>query len=633
MSIVHLENILKQYWNYDSFRENQIEIVKSIDQNKDTLAVLPTGGGKSICFQAPAIAKEGLCLVISPLIALMQDQVQALKKRNIRTEMVVTGMPLRKVDYAYSNCTVGDYKFLYVSPERLQNEIFLSRFREMPISMIAVDEAHCISQWGYDFRPSYLQIAELREIHPNAPIIALTATATPQVQQDIIDKLQLKHVNRFVTSIERDNVSLSTREVNDKLPKTVDILKKIQGQSIVYTMSRKKTKMVSDLLNQQGISSTFYHAGLSKEQREQIQKQWIENKQRVIVATNAFGMGIDKPDVRSVIHFDVPETLEAYYQEAGRAGRDQKNSVAVLLWNEQDVERLEQSKEMRFPEPHILKNIMIGLFNHLKINFGDGPGKPYPFSIYQFAKKYDLSPRLVHFSLESFVKLGWLELSEPYYSPSTIRFLISNEELYRYQVNHPAYEKVIKFMLRNYPGIFDVSTKIREDEIARNCSLDRKKVNNQLLFLHKQRIVNYYPQNELPYISFLQERPKGDFFQMNSDELDFLRIRHKERIDSILAYLQLEENQCKAAFIQTYFGEEPIDRCGICDNCLREKLKQKQKRQLEAQVLTLLMDNERSFETLLQELKTNHAQLKNLLLYLEQEEKIQRNESIWQIKK
>lgn len=633
MSIAHLEKILKQYWNYDSFRENQVEIVKSINQNHDTLAVLPTGGGKSICFQAPAMAKDGLCLVISPLIALMQDQVNALRERRIRTEMVVTGMPLRKVDYAYSNCTVGDYKFLYVSPERLQNEIFLSRLREMPISMIAVDEAHCISQWGYDFRPSYLQIAELREIHPNVPIIALTATATPQVQQDIVEKLQLKNEKRFVASVERDNVSLNTREVADKLPKTIEILQKIQGQSIVYTMSRKKTKMVSDLLKNQGIRSTFYHAGLSKENRAKIQQQWILNQQRVIVATNAFGMGIDKPDVRSVIHFDVPETLEAYYQEAGRAGRDQKNSVAVLLWNEQDVERLENSKEMRFPEPHTLKNIMIGLFNHLKINFGDGPGKPYPFSIYQFAKKYDLSPKLVHYSLESFVKLGWIELSEPYYSPSTIHFLITNEELYRFQVNHSSYEKVVKFILRNYAGVFDVSTKIREDEIAQKVSLSLVEVKKQLSALHKQRIVNYYPQNELPYISFLQERPKGDFFQMNSDELNFLRTRHQERINSILEYLHLQEHQCKAQFIQNYFGEKDVKRCGICDSCLREKLHQKRLHQLETQLLTLLMKKEHSFDDLLKELNTNRSQLEHLLVHLEQEEKIQQNELNWRIKK
>lgn len=632
MSIAHLEKILNQYWNYSSFRENQIEIVQSIDKNEDTLAVLPTGGGKSICFQAPAMAKDGLCLVISPLIALMQDQVNALRERRIRTEMVVTGMPLRKVDYAYSNCTVGDYKFLYVSPERLQNEIFLSRFKEMPISMIAVDEAHCISQWGYDFRPSYLQIAELRDIHPNVPIIALTATATPQVQQDIVEKLQLKNENRFIASVERTNVSLNTREVTDKLPKTVEILRKIQGQSIVYTMSRKKTKMVSDLLKQQGISSTFYHAGLSKETRAEVQKQWIENRQRVIVATNAFGMGIDKPDVRSVLHFDVPETLEAYYQEAGRAGRDQQNSIAALLWNTQDIQRLEESKEMRFPEPHTLKNIMIGLFNHLKINFGDGPGKPYPFSIYQFAKKYDLSPKLVHYSLESFVKLGWIELSEPYYSPTTIHFLITNEELYRFQVNHQSYEKVVKFILRNYPGVFDVSTKIREEEIAKKIALPTHDVKKQLSALHKQRIINYYPQNELPYISFLQERPKGDFFQMNSDELDFLRTRHQERINSILNYINLDKNDCKAQFIQSYFGEDNAKQCGICDSCLRKKLQQKQLKHLEIQLLTLLKENERSFDFLLKELNANRSQLKNLLLHLEQEEKIQRNKLNWQIK-
>lgn len=622
------QEILQTYWGYPSFRSLQEEIVSSIGSGKDTLAILPTGGGKSICFQVPALAQDGLCLVISPLVALMQDQVEQLRMRRIRTEMVVSGMSLRKIDYAYNNCSVGNYKFLYVSPERLQNEDFLGRVKEMPISMIAIDEAHCISQWGYDFRPSYLEIKQLREIH-DVPMIALTATATPEVQKDIIEKLELRDPNCFVGSLARSNLSFQVREVPDKLPKVREILKYIHGQLIIYTMSRRKTKMIADYLKEQRISSTYYHAGLTKEQRNKRQKLWIEGKVRVMVATNAFGMGIDKGDVRSVIHFELPESMEAYYQEAGRAGRDNKNAVAVLLWNNKDKERLQYSKENQFPEIKVLKSILIGLWSYFQISFGKGPGKPHPFSIFQFAKRYNLEIKLVYQALQALSREGLIALTEPFYSPSTIQFLITNEELYRYQVKHEAYEPVIKFILRNYPGVFDQPTKISEQQIATHTSNELEVVKKQLKYLHQSRIVNYYGQSEFPLLLFLEPRPMHDEVSMNRQQISFLRNRHHVRLDAMNDFTNT--STCRMLFIQQYFGEKNEKSCGICDKCLAEKTKKAKanQQQLQQDILSLLAKEKKTTDELTLLTNAKRAHLEEVLFYLKKEEKISQNHEWW----
>ena len=625
-------SILQQYWGYNSFRGNQEDIINQLLQGNDTLAILPTGGGKSICYQVPALLKEGVCIVVSPLIALMQDQVQQLRKRRINAAMITSGMSSRKIDNTYSNCVFGDTKLLYVSPERLQNDTFLTRFSEMNISFIAVDEAHCISQWGYDFRPSYQAIHELREIH-QVPLIALTATATPKVKTDIVEKLELQNPTVFQTSLLRDNLSFSVRNEHAKMPMLLKILSKINGSSIVYTMSRGKTKMIAEALQQQGLSADFYHAGLSKEVREQRQNSWVTNETRIIVATNAFGMGIDKADVRSVIHFDLPESIEAYYQEAGRAGRDGKNSVAVILYNDKDLKRLNQSKEEAYPDKHVLKNMLVGLFNYLKINFGDGPGKPHLFSFYEFAKAYDLEPKFVFNCVESLKRDGWLELTDAYYSPSKFQFLIGNEELYRFQVKHPRYEQLLKFMLRTYAGIFDTTTRISEDQMARQLNEKLKEVKQKLDYLHQARIGNYYPQNNLPLIYFLKHRPQRDEIEFDTMGLNFLRERHQQRVDALLNYVE-QNTKCRTAVIQEYFGEAEPTPCGVCDVCLARKRKTsgQDDDQLSQQIIQLLSEKEYTFEGIRQSIKCSKNQLQQLLDFLAREEIIELNNNYWRRK-
>ena len=624
-------SILKQYWEYSSFRSLQEEIITSLGNGQDTLAVLPTGGGKSLCFQVPTMAKDGICIVISPLIALMQDQVVQLRKRNIKAALITSGMGYRKVDQIYGNCIYGDYKFLYISPERLQNETFLTRVRDMPVSYIAVDEAHCISQWGYDFRPSYLTIYELREIH-NVPIIALTATATPKVQQDIITKLELENPNQFVASLHRENLSFHVRETKNKFPKLVEVLQSIGGSSIVYAMSRRKTKLIADELMNQGISATYYHAGLTKESRDERQNDWIVDHKRVMVATNAFGMGIDKANVRSIIHFDVPESMEAYYQEAGRAGRDEQNSIAVLLWNEKDSNRLQQSSGNKFPEEHVLKNILVGIYNYLQINFGDGPGKPHPFSVYQFAKQYNLEARLVYNAVESLVKDGWVELSDAFYSPSKLQFLLTNQELYSFQVNHEEYEQLIKYILRHYGGVIDQNTKIDEKQISKQIQEPVDNVKQKLAYLHKSRVANYYPQNDLPYLNFLRPRPQRDEIYFNKEQLSFLRQRHQEKINTMLTYVQQQED-CRFRFIQAYFGENEQQPCGVCDICLQNKKREQlqNKHQIQLAIISLLQKQSFTFEELNEQIKAPKQQLLSVLQYLKQEERIFQTEQGWQL--
>ena len=577
------------------------------------------------------MATDGLCLVVSPLVALMQDQVKQLHEKNIRATMVVSGMSMRQIDHAYGNCIHGDYKFLYVSPERLKNETFLTRFAEMPVRYIAVDEAHCISQWGYDFRPTYQEIHQLRDIQ-HVPILALTATATKPVVVDIQEKLELQNTAVFQSGISRTNLSFQVREVADKFPKLIEILQFIGGSCIVYTMSRKSTQLIAKELESQGFSATSYHAGLDHRTRKLRQEEWIQGNIRIMVATNAFGMGIDKNDVRSVIHYHVPESIEAYYQEAGRAGRDGKNSVAVLLYNQQDKERLNESAENRFPDVGVVKQMLIGLFQHLKITYGDGTARPYRFQIREFATQFAHPVQLAYNAIQTLVRQGWISLSDPFYAPSRFTFKISNRELYRFQVNSPEYEPLIKYLLRNFTGIFEQTVKIDEEQIGKYLSQSKEKVIQQLNYFNVSGIGAFYEQSEHPLLSFFYERPNHDEITLNKDQLNFLRERHQEKIAAMVNYYNADGEACRTELMQNYFGEQSEFRCGICDLCLSRKntFIADQIEQKAMEILALLAQQPSSTQQIWATVKGKNALLELAMQHLRQEERIVKNNELWQ---
>ncbi|MBX2846074.1 MAG: RecQ family ATP-dependent DNA helicase [Saprospiraceae bacterium] len=627
---------MHRYLGYSSFRPLQEDIITSVLDGRDTLAILPTGGGKSLCFQVPSMAREGICLVVSPLVALMKDQVGRLREKNIRAAYIVSGMLPREIDHTLNNCIFGDYKFLYVSPERLQNDMFLTRFKDMPVNCIAVDEAHCVSQWGYDFRPSYLQIPELREFHPNVPVLALTATATPQVAHDIVDKLALKAPASFKASLLRENLSLSLRREADKIPKLIEIADNINGSGIVYTMSRRKTKAVAEALISQGHNATYYHAGLGHKERQLRQNQWTSGQKRIIVATNAFGMGIDKSDVRFVVHFDVPESLEAYYQEAGRAGRDGQNAFAILLSNQKDEERLQNSAEISFPDKQVLRAVLIGLFNHLQVAFGEGTSRPYRFNLRAFSKFYDLEPILAHNAIGSLKRDGWLELSDAFYSPSKLLFKVKNKDLYKFLVKQPQYEELTKYILRNYGGLFEQYVTIDEAQIARRLNFPPEKVVTQLEELHRLQMAAYYGQNELPTISFLRERPLGDRIVFDEESLNFLRDRHQLRIDEVLQYIEGQRVDCRFSTIMNYFGEVPAQDCGVCDSCKRNAFnsdKEATLLRIQQDILSALKVESLADQALRKHLQKYPAEfIEEMMRYLIQEEKIRLDGLTWRLR-
>ena len=564
--------ILQHYWKHDQFRPLQEEIIQSVLDNKDTLALLPTGGGKSICFQVPALLKEGLCLVISPLIALMRDQVDSLNQKEIPSVALHSGLNFHEVKTILQHATHGDYKFLYLSPERLETNLFKEYLPALNVSLVVVDEAHCVSQWGYDFRPPYLRIANLREELPGIPVIALTASATPVVQKDIADKLVFTDGNIFRQSFERPNVSYSSFCVDSKVNKIIEILKNVNGSSIVYCSSRKQTKELAHLLSLQDLPAGFYHAGLQQKDRDEKQQAWINNRIRVMVCTNAFGMGIDKPDVRTVVHFDAPDCLENYYQEAGRAGRDGKKSYAVLVYQKENIDALRALPDRRFPPIPEIKRIYQSLADYLQIPVGNGEGLYYDFDLLSFVKNFKLDSLLVVNTLKVLEQEGHITFSENIFLPTQVQFSAEKETLFEFERSHEQLEPLIKCLLRTYEGIFDNRVSIQEKQLAWLCRLPVETVHDQLMQLRSFGIIEYLPQKDTPQIHFLLNRASAQYLQINQDQYLLRKKQYAERVENIIRYIELTD-ECRSRYIARYFGDTASKDCGVCDNCLAKKRK------------------------------------------------------------
>jgi ATP-dependent DNA helicase RecQ len=560
--------VLKQYWNYDVFRPLQEEIINSILNKNDTLALLPTGGGKSICFQVPTLVQEGLCLVISPLIALMKDQVQNLRKKGITAFAIYSGMSRKEVVATLKLAATSNCRFLYVSPERLETDLFREYLPALHVSLIAVDEAHCVSQWGYDFRPPYLRIANLREEIPGIPVLALTATATPNIREDICVKLNMVSPQIFIQSFLRPNLSFSAHQTPSVLNKLLDILRRLEGSSIIYCRSRRRTRQISDLLNMHGISSDYYHAGLAQEERNEKQERWMKNAVRVIVCTNAFGMGIDKPDVRLVIHAEVPDNLENYYQEAGRAGRDGKKSYAVLLYNQEMLEGLASQHKTSYPSLDFIRKLYQGLANYLQVPLGTEQ-VGYPFDLNDFINKFSFDSKSAKAALQVLQQEGFIALNDPVFMPATLCFICDRVLLNQFENENPALEPLIKILLRSYSGIYDQPVPIYEKMIASLMNRPLEEVIKGLRMLHHHQIAEYNPQKETPQVWYVQPRRKSADVHIDERAYRFRKEQFLKRVQGMLGYIQTKS--CRSIAIAEYFGEQESKPCGICDNCIRKE--------------------------------------------------------------
>ena len=559
--------LLKQYWGYDSFRGIQEEIINSISENKDTLGLMPTGGGKSITFQVPALAKDGLCLVITPLIALMKDQVQNLRKRGIKALSIYSGMSRQDIITTLENCIFGNYKFLYISPERLDTEIFRTKLRKMKVSMITVDESHCISQWGYDFRPAYLKIAEIRELLPDVPVLALTATATPEVVKDIQARLHFRRENVFRMSFERSNLAYIVRKTDNKTGELLHILRSMPGSAIVYVRNRRRTKEITELLNNEDITADFYHAGLDDATKDIRQHRWQSGGSRVMVATNAFGMGIDKPDVRIVIHMDLPDSIEAYFQEAGRAGRDGQKAYAVILYAKADKTTLHKRIPDTFPEKEYIKDVYEHLQYYYQMAMGDGLDCVREFNIEDFCRKFKYFPVPVDSALKILTQAGYLEYTGEQDNTSRLLFTIQRDELYRLREMGDDMDKLIQTVLRSYTGVFTDYTYINEDSLAIRTGLTRRQIYEQLVHLAKLRIVSYIPRKKTPYIIYTRERIEAQLIHISPEIYEERKARYETRINAMLEYVT-NDTLCRSRMLLDYFGEKNEHNCGLCDTCI-----------------------------------------------------------------
>jgi ATP-dependent DNA helicase RecQ len=563
-------NILEKYWGHAQFRPLQAAIIDAVVAQKDVLALLPTGGGKSICFQVPALMQDGMCLVISPLIALMQDQVNNLQEKGIEAAVIHSGMPFSAVKETLQACTSGAYKFLYLSPERIESNLFKEYLPALDISLIAVDEAHCIAQWGYDFRPPYLRIAALRTELPSVPVIALTASATKEVESDIIEKLAFKDYSIFRQPYKRPALSYSYFEVESKINKTLDIINNVKGGGIVYCNTRKQTKDIAELLQLQKINADYYHAGVSADERQQKQKKWMIGETRIMVCTSAFGMGIDKDDVRTVIHYDMPDCLENYYQEAGRAGRDGKKAYAVLLATKADIIKARNLHETRFPAIEVIKNIYQSIANYLQLPVGIGEGGYFNFNLLEFCNNFKLDLILVTQTLKVLEQEGHIQFSENIFLPSQVCFTCSKEGLENFEQAYPAFEPLIKALLRSYQGIFDNRISVFEKRMAGICKQSIDEIQKQLQQLAAMGMIEYLPQKETPQIHFLLNRAPAAFLHIDKDQYLKRKEAFTTRINTLIRFAT-NPGCCRSVFIGNYFGDIDKDNCGICDYCLSIK--------------------------------------------------------------
>lgn len=565
-----IQQILESYWGYSHFRPLQEDIINSVLQGTDTLALLPTGGGKSICYQVPALAKPGLCLVVSPLIALMNDQVAALRRKNITAFAITSELNRRDTEQVLHTASNSNCKFLYVAPERLSTRLFQEYLPALGISLLAVDEAHCISQWGYDFRPAYLRIAELRQELPNVPILAVTASATPEVQQDICTQLQMRRPAIYRGSFLRPNLSFSVFQVPSKINKIQQVLQNVPGPALVYCRSRRQTKEVARLLQLQGIAADCYHAGLPTEERSRRQEAWLRNELRVMACTNAFGMGIDKADVRVVLHHDVPDCLENYYQEAGRAGRDGNKAYAVLLYDEKELTALQQLPAMRYPSVEVVQQVYRCLVNYLQVPAGSGEDQSFPFDFDAFTQRFQLSVHQAAYALQVLEQEGWLRYSSHVVQPVRLQFICNRETLEAFETANPALEPLIKAMLRTYGGIWDVETIISPWQLARLLQVNKALIAPQLEQLHRSGIIHYQPASDAPQVVFLANRPATADLPLPPQRMEQRRQQLAQRVQQMQDYVE-QETECRSTVIARYFGDTEVQPCGVCDVCLFRK--------------------------------------------------------------
>lgn len=589
--------LLEKYWGFSSFRGIQEDIVNASINGKDILALLPTGGGKSICYQVPGLAREGVCIVVSPLIALMQDQVENLKRKGIKAKAIISGMSKREIDITLDNAKFGGIDFLYVSPERLKSSLFVTRLKQMNVALFAIDEAHCISQWGHDFRPAYREIAKVREYHPSVPIIAVTATATVKVRKDIVEQLQLKKVKYFEGDFQRKNISYEVYQTENKFKNIFAIAEQFKGETgIIYCQTRRDTKEIAKLLFDGKHQVAIYHGGLAGERRDEIQKQWLKNEVKIMVATNAFGMGIDKPDVRFVAHFQIPNSIEAYFQEAGRAGRDGKKARTFAFFDKKDLEKLTYQVVSQFPEIEFIKSTYRALCNYVRLAIGSGLNETYPFDLSDFIKKYNLEAIPTYNALKILELNGDLVFNEAVHHPTRFKFAVSNTAVYSFQVKYDKYSDLITWLSRSYAGVFSEFVRIEEDVIAKRLKINRAQLETQLKYLETHGIIDIQWNSDLPQVTFLHERLPDDYLRIKTE---VYKLRKELAIEKVGAMIKFVNNPiCRSVQILKYFNQES-NACGICDVCIEENKSNYTNQELIEMIKDELNKESRTFEELL----------------------------------